>query len=423
VWVLLQGTPYIRDIFNLPLHDGRTHVVDLLILILGFLLIVLNEITRRKNYQTETVKVVSQFKIDSTVKCFPINHHNFVNQNILSFILCFLKIIRNYFLNLHNLIAFNRTVLLWTVPGFFIYISSIISESTHLIYFKQYMVFCILIQFIFWGVRCCGVILFLKTIRNGSILFISVQGLLFLLNLIQDGLHQDLIEKNSFPVAMLILSELSRKLGAKNLYKSFIVIGSISAIIGSAKIFFLLLFALLILNKVKLISSSKFIAVLIPYAVILLPFMIPRIITLALNIEIDEVIELGKNRFNINDNIGSLVSRIYSVGYTINQINFLTLFGNNESVTSTVLFWGYPVHNLYVALVYSHGFFFLLVLILYNLAIWRFFQRNAGLGLIFGIIVIYFNDILPMLSLFFIPYIISKADQISHVVERQTSKA
>jgi hypothetical protein len=415
-WVLLQGTPYIRDIFNLPLHSSRTLVIDLLILLLAFFLLIFNETKKHRNNHDEKVNASSQLKTCFWAKREINSRNNLLNKNLFNNLLYFPGRFGDFFLRLCGFLTFSHTVLLWAIPGFFIYISSIINGSTELMYFKQYFVFLILTQFFFWVIKRGQLYSLVIGIRVGAVLFISVQVLFFILNIMYDGLYQDLTQKSSFSIAMLIMSELSRRLGWENLYKSFIFIGFVSAIIGSAKIFFLLFFLVMIVSKINLRGA---IAMSISYIIMLLPVVVPYIISLMMDIQIDEVIERGNHRINIDDNVSSLVSRIYSVEYTIMQENFWTMFGNNESAASHAIFWGYPVHNLYIALIYSHGYLLLIIIILYKLAIWRFFQGNAGLGLILSFTVIYVNDILPLLSLFFIPYVISKNNQISRAVQSQ----
>ena len=114
---------------------------------------------------------------------------------------------------------------------------------------------------------------------------------------------------------------------------------------------------------------------------------------LVADINIDDMIDLEQRRYFINDNIGSLVSRIYSVQILLIQENFLKMFGNNEDAISDFKFWGYPVHNLYMSLIFAHGYLLLLVFIVYICSIYRFFARHMGLGLILSFTIIYSNDI------------------------------
>ena len=406
VWILLQGTPYVRDIFNLPLHDSRSIIIDLIFLIFGFFLLILSLTLKHVN------GVVNKATTHDQIKKFSIEL-NIYNQllingkNLINYFCNSLKFYGNSIVNLLSFIYIDRLILLWVIPGAVIYISSRANESSNLMYFKQYIVFFTLIQFISWAIKYRGVNSLFNTILSGSKFYLFVQSLFFVLNIINEGGYQDLIQRNSFPMAMLIMSELSRGINNKNLYKNFILIGLISALISSTKIFFLLLFLLYFVRKIKFLNSYRIFSIILHYMTVLFPVFLPFLILLLTGFEINDVIELGQNRYFINDNIGSLISRIYSVEFMLVQENFWNFFGNNESSIAEVNFWGYPVHNLYFSLVYAHGYLLLLVFFIYNFSIYRFISDNLGLGLILAFIIIYFNDIIPVLSLLFIPYIIS----------------
>ena len=209
VWVLLQGTPYVRDIFNLPLHDSRSLLLDLIILILGFCFFIFNEVTKQRNDRESKGTKFSQIKIESNNTMIEVGRRhksNFYPSKI---------IYRDGFTNLCSLIHFDRGILIWILPGIIILLASIINESSQYMYFKQYLVFYILIQYVSWVIERNGANALFCTILYGSMLFLFVQFSFFLLNLIHDGAYQDLIEKNSFPIAMLAMSELSRRLEKK----------------------------------------------------------------------------------------------------------------------------------------------------------------------------------------------------------------
>jgi|GEM_PF-5451044 len=406
VWVLLQGTPLVRDIFDLPLHDGRSLLVDALILIFCFSLFILN---LASTYQGAQSRGSAEYNNKNIIEYEILNRLNSSIAEKINDLITYLKYFFYLLFFFFKNIKFHYLVLIWAIPGFFIYEASRINGSTALMYFKQYMLFIALIQFIFWAVKYGKTNSFFSVILNGSFLFLSVQVLLFALNTIFDGLYQDLIQKNSFPIAMLILGEICRQGGMRNEFKRFIVIGAISATIAAAKLFFLLAVLLFILNRsINFFKKSPhargFVSVASHYLIVFSPFIIPHAIMHFFNINIDDFIEIEDDRYFIDDNIGSLVSRVYSFTYLLAQENFLTVFGSNESAMSQVVFWGYPVHNIYASVAYSHGALVLTTLILYHLAIYRFLRRNAELGVILGFIIIYFNDIYPMLSLFFIPY-------------------
>jgi hypothetical protein len=410
VWVLLQGTPFIRDIFNLPLHDSRFIVIDFILLTLGFSLFIYKRSVKYINYKIVKLKNFPQKEVFQP----KLNLNNkFLNIFSIIFNKIYLtKFIIKNTLRLADSITFNRMILLWLIPAIFIYFASKINESSNLLFFKQYFLFYVLIQFIFWSIKHGGINALFNSILNGSIVFLVIQSLFFFLNIAYSGVYQDIIEKNSFPILMLLMSELSRVFGDKKFYKSFFFIGLISALIASTKIFFLLLSLLFFINKIKIIKANKKFSLALHFGVILFPIFFPYLINFITDIDINDIIELGDNRYFINNNIGSLISRVYSVEYMLEQENFWNIFGNNESSIADVNFWGYPVHNLYFSLAYAHGYLLLLVLFLYNISIYRFLANNIGLGLILGFLIIYLNDIPPMLSLLFIPYIIIKNRKI-----------
>ncbi len=408
VWVLLQGTAFVRDIFNLPLHDGRSLMVDAYILMYCFCLLILDQASK---YQGTKSGGDAQYNKGQITRRGVLDQLNSTFCTLIVNAIIFRKNACCVFIYLCKNIAINRIALLWVVPGIFIYASSKINESSNLIYFKQYMIFFALIQFILWAVRCGKSHLFFGAVLGGSVLFLSVQVLLFILNVAYDGSYQDLIQKNSFPIAMLILAEICREARMYNMFKNFIGVGIISAAISSTKLFFLLALLLLIISYIstrcaKFPRALGFTSIISHFFIICLPFIVPRIIEHFFDIGIEEIVEIEADRYFIDDNIGSLVSRIYSFVFITNHENFWAIFGNNEGAISDVVFWGYPVHNIYASVAYSHGALVLLCLILYHLAIYQFLRNHIGLSIILGFIIIYSNDIYPMLSLLFIPYIL-----------------
>jgi hypothetical protein len=398
-----------RDIFNLPLHDGRAIIIDLMMLTFAFSLHLLNEAYKFKKVQGNTLSHDKNVMLD---KHQFLNHLKISHQELALKTLHWLQMIEGAFLNLCSLIIFNRITLLWFIPACLIYLSSRINESTDQIYFKQYIVFLMSILLIFWIVRQGSVHKFLITLQTGSLAFLFIQITFFILNILQEGLYQDLTQKNAFAVMMLILASLCKELNMSKMYRNFIIIGSVSAAISSTKLFFLLAFIILLINHVQYFNDKsgkifKLASTLTHYLIILLPLFIPLAISQLISIEIDDLIEMEKSRYIINDNIGSMVSRIYSMPFMLSSDNFWSLTGNNERALSDLKFWGYPVHNLYLSLAYAHGTLLLIVLSTFHLAMYRYFARHIQLGLILGFYVIYFNDIYPMLSLFFVPFLVS----------------
>jgi hypothetical protein len=408
VWVLLQATSYVRDIFNLPLHDGRTFLIDAYILMFCLCLFVLNQALK---YRTSLNKDIAENNVNHIMK-YGAQSQPYSNVRALAFNAIDYLISTGYnFIGLFKKIPISYTFLICIPPGFFIYVSSKINESAQLFYFKQYLLFVILIQLLFWTVRYGRIDSLFNVVLNGSILFTLIQTLLFGLNIIHDGAYQDLIIKNAFPIAMLIMSEICKGVNKNGMSKRFLVIGTISAIISSTKLFFVIILAaiainFLINNHVKSLRGRGL--VLLPWYLFLLfsPFLFPLVIEFLFDLEINDLIEIGADRYYIDDNIASLVSRVYSVVYIFSQENILAIFGSGESAMSNIIFWGYPVHNIYASLVYAHGALVLWIFVLYHFMIYRFLCRNPGLCTILGFVLIYFNDIYPMMSLLFIPTII-----------------
>jgi hypothetical protein len=408
VWVILQGTPFVRDIFNLPLHDGRSLLIDGFILMFCFCLYVLNHSLKYRSSLTESNADNYEGKI---IKCGALCKQYPTERGLAFNVIIFLKDTANNFIFLCKNLPFSYMVLIWIVPGFFIYVSSKINGSTQLFFFKQYLILVALIQLIIWDVKYGRIDSFINTFLNVSILFVFFQTLLLGLNIIYSGAFQDVMVKNSFPIVMLILSEICKGDNRYDMSKRFIIVGAISAIISSVKLFFILLPLMAIINylRKKHVKSERnrgFFSLAWYISIVFSPFLIPLFIQYMFNIDMGQVIEIGVDRYYIEDNIASLLSRLYSVIFMFHEGSIWTIFGNNESTLSNIIFWGYPVHNLYASLAYSHGMLVFSIFILYNFFIYRFIRHNTALSTILGFSLIYFNDIYPMLSLLFIPYAI-----------------
>ena len=408
VWVLLQATPFIRDIFNLPLHLGRSMDVDMFLLFVAFVLHLLNEASKRSSISHSICLGINNYKIVTDLSREDIKHQ--IRQMLKFGLIYFYKSIMAT-VELSKRIIISRDVLIWVIPGFILYISSKANGSTSYFYLKQYLLFLILAQFIYWITLKNRVFSMVQAIHAGSFLFFIILSGFYLINIFTDNLYLDITQKNSFPILMLIMAVVCKKLNYPKLQRNFFIIGLISAIIASTKLFFVLFILLFIMSVFKIgtdnkKSSARLALALIHYFIVLTPFYITYLISAFADIGIDEMINLGESRYNINDNISSLISRLYSIPFMLQDEKFYSLLGNNESLQSSVVFWGYPVHNVYASLIYAHGLLFIFVMASYHLFIFRFFARHIDLGIILGFCIIYSNDIYAFYSLLFLPYFI-----------------
>ncbi len=394
---------------NLPLHDGRSMIVDMPLLLFAFVLHLLNETSKRSQISRSVCFRINNFMIIMGHSREDIKHKF---RRMLKFgLIYFYKLIRATEKLLKRIVV-SRDVLLWVIPGFVLYISSMANGSTDYFYLKQYVIFLVLAQFIFWMTLNNRVFSMIRSIHAGSILFFIILLGFYFANLFTDGLYLDITQKNSFPILMLLMSVLCKKINYSKLQRNFFIIALMSAIIASTKLFLVLIVLLFMLRIFKIgtdnrKSSASSASALIHYLLVLLPFYLPFVIFAYADISLGELINMGESRHYINDNIASLISRLFSVPFMLQDDNIYSLLGNNEGSQASVIFWGYPVHNLYASLLYAHGLVLLFVVASYHLVIFRFFARHIDIGIILGFCLIYFNDIYPLYSLFFLPHFIS----------------
>jgi hypothetical protein len=408
--VLLQGTSFIRDIFNAPLHDGRTMIVDLFLLLFAFARHVTNEASRRGQ-----LKNSSHFQINFPrfFACLP--NRNGKQKKLRLLIedaVNFLHTIINWIKVRIKLINLSRDALLWVIPGGGVFIASMLNGSTGYFYLKQYLIFLIMVQFIYWIIRRNRVFNLIRSIQAGSFIFFITLFVFYLLNFFTNDLFADLVRKNSFPVLMLIMFAICKKLNLHKMQRNFFILGLMSAVVASTKIFFILGLILIFMNISRVAatkgnSNPNPLFALVHYFIVFSPLYLPFLAFEYLDLDIEKLISMGENRYNINDDLASLVSRLFSVPFMMQDANFYSLFGNGEGAQALVLFWGYPVHNIYASLLYAHGIIVFIVLCFYNVAVFRWLALHADLGVIMGVCLIYFNDIYPLYSIFFLIHFIS----------------
>lgn len=410
VFVLFEFNMLFRDILNLPLHGNRSLIINMLFLLFAFVLYFLNESSKTR-------------KISLPVCTVRLNLINFSNQSreyVKSDYRWMPKVeLINYY-KLSSLIKKSsdiscinyKLIIFILIPGVALFISSFYNESTDYFYLCQYIVLVALIQLFYLIALKNQEYRLIEAIYAGSLLFFLIIAGFYIINIFTNNLFLDITQKNIFPLFMIVMSVLCKKVNYPKLQRKFFIIGLLSAIVASTKLFFILIATLFMLRFFKIGNNyNKFSTspalVFIHYLIIIIPFCLPFILSAYTGLSIDDLIIIGEGRHSIDDNISSLISRIYSVQSILQQENLNPLFGNNEASMAGLLFWGYPVHNLYASLWYAHGLILILILASYHLLAFRFFSRHFDLGVIFGFCLSYSNDILIIYSIFILPYFIS----------------
>lgn len=387
--VLIQAVPFLRDLLNLPLHNGRSYYLDIYLLLLSISIILLGKTTKTKYNEHE-------LKADPDLVISLRKIINYITQLI------------NKALGLITHIRFEKIHFIWILPLIFILLSSRANNSILYFYLKQYATFFLLSYIIYIAVKNQKEHALYRTIYYVCAGYVTLLFIFFIANFFTGGMFTDITQKNTLPLLLLVMSELSYQANLKRLSRKFNWLGFISATIASAKLFFLMIIALYIIRKIEKRIDKRFFLRLLRsnyfYLIILSPFYLPFLFFFLFEIDMDFITSLGESRYDVNDNLASLISRVYSVYYMLTLEHLFSFWGFGEGTVNDIQFWGYPVHNLILSLFYSHGLMVggSLLIVLISLRSWA--RQHMGLGLILSLSIIYINDIYPYLALFFIPY-------------------
>lgn len=138
--------------------------------------------------------------------------------------------------------------------------------------------------------------------------------------------------------------------------------------------------------------STKGVAACVTFGiVVLLPYILPPL----LRFEYEDLYILEESRYYISDNVGSLISRIFSVRHLLDNGYLLHALGLGEMRREAALFWGYPVHNLPFQLGYSHGIVGWLISIV-MLGFFVKYTRNFYEIIFVVCVMCYLNDVLTV---------------------------
>lgn len=402
VLVLLHVAVFVRDLLVLPLFNQRILIVDSSVVILA-LSMMLSLQTRERLEGQDCIQGrcvnfgVSRRPFNLIIVYDLVKASLSWTSELLARLPLLLDAVRMHFI---TIIFFALSVLL--------YISSKANESTLLFYFWQF--FLLAIVSLYFGMIGSVRSLHSLSIIALRVLIIMAVVLALLVVAYISSLHdtKDLFSRNSLPVISIVLRLIFQRLGDHKSARIALTVGVVLAILASTKIFILLLFLLylsgpLVVRTGRLVGAIKYSCF---FLIVLAPFLLPQFVMYQMDVTLDYIVELGENRYYINDGVASLISRLFSVYSLVHHESFLaSFFGAGEASIPDLHFWGYPVHNLPLSLIYSHGYTGLLASCSIVMILSRLIKYDFRLSLVGAFSLTYFNDLYPFFALIFVPLI------------------
>lgn len=382
--VLFGFTAYVRDILNLPLYGIRILFLDMYLLLFGLCMYL----------------YTNKQRLDANNA-----YRGLLNNKPLIFLISiiFITIYLNISLNILNQDSDYFFILQTTnfLLGFF-YLYLIISNGNVDSFFKS-------LAYALW-------------------LMLIFQVSLKTFGLIAGLSGEILSNRNGIPYIALFFYffySLYKKSNSKNL----LILVTLSALINQVNgIFVILLLYLLHYICIKTVLRISFIkAIYIPTIFILFIFGTYFGIDLFLysfGMSPDELYSIEEYRFYLPDNIASIVSRLGSVPFTIRYwLDSGDIMGLGPTVASSVLFWGYPVHNYFASVIAISG----VLGIIFSIALINVLYKTAKINIMLGFGGLFFlsvsNDLSLHLTLCFMPLIFKSLIGNSHNTILKPSQA
>jgi hypothetical protein len=360
--LLLGTTSFIRDMFALPFFGARIHFLNIFLYLPLLYFIIKNKLK------------------------FYGNNSKYLLDNLLipkEFIIFFLA---TYLMSLGFLFKEKNDTF---------FISQILDFLMALFFLKNFII-------------SNDIKIFLITINKMLYLFLIIFCFLSIINLltINNSMNQ-LIQINYFPFIGFLIYLLSKNYNLKKEANISLLLTFLLACICLVKAIFIIIplfyFLEWIIKKIRNKKLRRYFKFSVLFIFLVLPFALPYLVEFFLGISIININLMESNRYFLDDNISSLLSRIFSVTKIINSQNIFTLFGIDLSRENPYLTLGYPVHNLLLAMLIRNGIFGLFAAIALIINFIYLSKHNFFIAL-FGIICIsYFNDFYSWFSLFFFP--------------------
>lgn len=350
---------FFRDSFQLPLYNNRTEIIEMIILSISILLISKSQGWLKPSGSEEA------------------HRENLFKGKAFG-----------------NKIYFNKFAVLFVFTGFLILIVSSHNVSPNYLVSLQAMIFALCLTVASVAYKDWNKYL-LKSLSFSIIFITFLLVFVFLFrNLLTITNAPDLMSRNGWAASSVLYLVIFHQKNRLLKYSGFFLVCCIIAWITGSKLamLFLLLSLFCRLFHTDFKTTFKFnlfVLIAINSIIIALPYVSLDLV----NISFKEVKYLGAYRYFIDDNIESLVSRVFSVRHLIDNGSLFEFFGNGEIYSVEDKFWGYPVHNLLLFFSYSHGIFgtFLYLVIMIFFA---YYSRSLLQIIFCALASVYFNDLM-----------------------------
>jgi hypothetical protein len=369
--VLMGVTVYVRDILSLPFYGSRIFIVNLYLLLFGSLLYLQSKNQRR---------------------------------------LC-----KQAFLNFLNI---SPLVVLFSYICVFLFINVILNalnnEQSYFFLF-QILNFSIGTAYLYLIIFNDGLKSLLKSFSIMLWLLLIIQ---FLLHIVGSslGMFGELTSnRNGIAFLSFFFYLLCCADGERKIRKELLLVILFALLNQTNSIFLLLTVHFLHYLSSKTILRFKLVRIIYIKIILLIIFFGTffgiDLLLFYLEISESELIAMELNRYHIQDNLGSLISRLGSTSFTIEAlIQGGNIFGLGPDEASKLLYWGYPVHNYFVSLIAITGVYG----ILFSLALYNLIYEICKLNFMLGISVFFYlsfsNDLSLFLVLCIIPLIIRSSN-------------
>ncbi|MDB2464696.1 hypothetical protein N9W55_02920 [Amylibacter sp.] len=369
--VLLGITQYTRDIMALPFYGSRIFIFNLYLLLFGLLLYMQSE-NQRKIY----IKAYIHF----------LNISKSVVFIWASFIFLFISTLSNilndeqdYFLHL-QLLSF--------IIGFIYF---------YLIIFND------------------GIKLFLRSLSAALWVLLIFQSFIYI-SADTLGLSGEIVSKrNGMAYVALFFFILHNTYSEGKGRKELLLVVLLALINQTNGVMVLIILYFLNYTSSKTILRFKTMRFVYPklvfIAIVLASYYGLYVVLFYIGISENELNALEAKRYYIPDNIGSMISRLGSVPFTVETwIQTGNIFGLGPREASKLLYWGYPVHNYFASLIAISG----LLGILFSYIMLSVLYKVSQIRLMLGISGLFFlsvsNDLTVSLVLCLAPLILYESN-------------
>ena len=369
ILVILDIPTYLRDILYLPLYGDRILFINIYLLLIGLLMLFCN-----KSNITHTKELL--------IKYFG---NYFLIFVLFTFIFSFTFTFVQSLLNPPFSFTYSLQILIFLIALFY---SLIILKNNHLKLLLKYLLISLFS------------ILVIQIIFKGFSLYSGIIG-------------EFSANKNSLSYVAFTVLLINRLYFHDNNKKYLFLLISITDIINQTKAVFILLVIYFAHNLLKKyfykFSNFKNIYILLFFSLLILfTYFGLELFLYIVGIPVHELEALESQRWNVPDSLGSAISRLGSVSYTIDKLILnLQIFGFGVNGASEILYWGYPVHNYYVYSLSVSGIVGLFYSIMLFFLSYLLSSHNIMLGFISLFYLSVSNDLSLILILCFLPIYIN----------------